>query len=76
MTTNFSSGYRDTASQPIRSIASWTTVDLQVRYAFDPIDDTKYGWLVQLGVKNVANRNPPFMINSTTKKMPIHWAGS
>lgn len=64
VTTNFSSGYRDTASQPIRSIASWTTVDLQVRYAFDPIDDTKYGWLVQLGVKNVANRNPPFLINS------------
>jgi len=64
VTTNFSNSYRDTVSQPNRSVSSWTTIDLRVRYVFNQQDDpSRYGWVIELGAQNVTNRDPPFLVN-------------
>ena len=60
VTTNFTNSYHDTASKPGRAVASWTTIDLQISYGFSVSDDR---WIVALMARNIANRNPPFLIN-------------
>jgi outer membrane receptor protein involved in Fe transport len=61
---NFTNGYRDTSSQPNRSIASFTTADLKFSYGFDA---TNGGLLKGTGfsvdVRNVLNRATPFVNN-------------
>ena len=56
--------YRDTASVPQRRIASWTTIDLQLRYEFS---DRSNSWLqgsrVVFNARNVFNVDPPFLNN-------------
>src|SRR4029077_11599387 len=63
LTTNFSDGYRDIVSQPNRSVASWITIDLQVSYGFAHASNPDHGWVVELGVQNITNHSPPFLIN-------------
>jgi outer membrane receptor protein involved in Fe transport len=61
---NYAGGYDDPVSSPARSVSSWTTVDLQLRYEVDPREQ---GWLsgcvFALSVQNVADRDPPFFNN-------------
>jgi hypothetical protein len=63
-TVNYAGGYDDPDSSPARSVSSWTTVDLQLKYEVDP---GERGWLsgcvFALSVQNVADRNPPFFNN-------------
>jgi iron complex outermembrane recepter protein len=64
VTVNFSNKYRDTASIPNRPIGSWTTIDLQLQYEPDRATDSVWqGVSVTLDVQNVADHNPPFLIN-------------
>ena len=63
VTTNFSHGYRDVVSKPARPVGSWTTFDLQVSYVLAPEDRRDHGWIVELGVQNIKDSNPPFLIN-------------
>jgi iron complex outermembrane recepter protein len=65
MTVSFSDSYHDTVSQPNRSVASWTTIDLRIQYTLRPEGNSvEDNWFIGLGVENVTNRNPPFLINS------------
>jgi iron complex outermembrane receptor protein len=64
---NFINGYRDTASIPERSVDSWTTIDLQLRYDFP--DEAHYGLRgtrIELNARNVFNVAPPFLNNQVT----------
>ena len=62
--TNFDNGYRDVQSVPNRSVSSFTTVDMQLRYR---IDGSRRGFLanteVALTAENVFNSSPPFLNN-------------
>lgn len=62
---NFLNHYRDTASDPQRHVASWTTVDLHAAYTFSSANG---GWLgdtaIALGAENVFDKEPPFLNNS------------
>ena len=62
---NYTDGYRDTLSTPERSVSSWTTVDLQVRYS--TAGRTTSDWLdntvVSLSLSNLFDEDPPFVNN-------------
>jgi len=64
---NFTNGYQDTASVPRRRVASWSTIDAQVRYDFP----ARFGWLhgtrVELDAHNVFNVDPPFLNNQAAR---------
>jgi iron complex outermembrane receptor protein len=57
---NFTSGYENTTITPVRQVASWTTLDLQMTYK-----PTGISWLrgleLALGARNVMNRGAPFV---------------
>jgi iron complex outermembrane receptor protein len=53
---NHDGGYRDTASEPRRSVSSLTTVDLQLRHE-------REGLRFSLSAQNVFDRDPPFLNN-------------
>jgi iron complex outermembrane receptor protein len=61
---NFANSYRDTLSVPNRSIASWTTVDLQLSYE---TGGDNLGWLgnmrFSLNAQNLFDTYPPFLNN-------------
>jgi iron complex outermembrane recepter protein len=61
---NFQNHYMDTASEPTRTVASFTTVDAQLRYEISPYDG---GWLantrLELNATNLFNVSPPFLNN-------------
>jgi iron complex outermembrane receptor protein len=61
---NFQNRYEDTASMPNRSISSYTTVDLQLRYELGSFDGS---WLdnthLELNAINLFNVSPPFLNN-------------
>jgi outer membrane receptor protein involved in Fe transport len=63
---NFQNHYTDTISAPNRNIASYTTCDLQLRYA-PPVFGASVlqNTLVELNAVNVFNRSPPFLNNAT-----------
>jgi len=62
--TNFDNGYRDVLSVPNRSVHSFTTFDLQLRYR---IDGSRPGFLanteIALTAQNLCNSSPPFLNN-------------
>src|SRR6185312_16083879 len=62
--TNFDNGYRDVLSVPNRSVHSFTTFDLQLRYR---IDGSCPGVLanteIALTAQNLCNSSPPFLNN-------------
>src|SRR5262249_21731598 len=62
---NFDGGYEDVASQPERSVDSWTTWDLQVRhdagFAFGPVSAKSR---IALNIQNVFDTRPPFLNNA------------
>lgn len=55
---NYYDGYKDTLSQPNRSVGSWTTIDLQASYAFPAS-----GLTVAVNAQNAFDRKPPFLNN-------------
>ena len=61
---NFTNNYHDSASQPNRTVASWTTIDAQLRYDIPAHDRS---WLentrLELNVENLFNVSPPFLNN-------------
>lgn len=63
MFVNFTNGYRDPTSVPARSIRSWTTFDLQLRWGIERngslLSDTK----IALNVHNLLNQSAPFFDN-------------
>lgn len=61
---NYSDGYRDIVSTPQRRVDSWTTVDLNLSYAFGPNSSTALaGTTFSLSAENVFDREPPFLNN-------------
>lgn len=61
---NHDGAYRDVASTPRRSVGSWTTFDLQLRY---DVARQSHGWLGDthffLNAQNLFDRDPPFLNN-------------
>jgi iron complex outermembrane recepter protein len=61
---NYSNRYRDNVSIPNRSVASWTTVDMQVSYT---VAVPNASWLDEtdllLTATNMLDRDPPFVNN-------------
>jgi iron complex outermembrane receptor protein len=61
---NYSDGYTDTNSEPNRSVASWTTVDLTLSYQTG-ISNKRGSLLdnarVSLVAQNVLQQDPPFV---------------
>lgn len=62
---NFLNDYHDTASNPQRRIASWTTLDIHAAYTFSAASG---GWLddttLALGAENLFDKDPPFLNNA------------
>jgi iron complex outermembrane recepter protein len=62
---NFTNSYRDVDATPTVPIASWTTLDETVKYAFNsehgPLADAS----LLLSVSNLLNRAPPYVANPT-----------
>jgi iron complex outermembrane recepter protein len=60
---NFTNSYRDEDTTPAVPIASWTTLDETVKYAFNsehgPLADAS----LLLSVTNLLNRDPPYVAN-------------
>jgi len=58
---NYTGPYRDPGSVPARSVASWTTADVNMGYQVDG----RQGWLADtqcnLGIINLFNQRPPFV---------------
>jgi len=64
-TLNHTNRYRDTEFEDNRPVASWTTLDLTLKYTFGTHkDDPPHGETVILvGVQNVSDKKPPFLEN-------------
>ncbi len=61
---NYSNGYRDVLSVPSRSVRSWTTVDLQLRYQTSREAGAILGGTeLAASAQNIFNRSPPFLNN-------------
>ena len=61
---NFQNGYRDIASQPNRSVRSWTTFDVQLRYALGTARAGRpSGTEIAISAQNLFNTTPPFLNN-------------
>jgi outer membrane receptor protein involved in Fe transport len=65
---NFQNHYRDTVSEPNRTVSSYTTFDTQLRYDLAPfsanfLENTR----IELNAINVFNVSPPFLNNSLTR---------
>jgi outer membrane receptor protein involved in Fe transport len=60
-TVNYTGAYRDPGSVPVRTVDSWTTVDVNIGYRADGGS----GWLANtqanLGIINVFDQRPPFV---------------
>lgn len=61
---NFDNGYRDVSSEPNRSVRSWTTFDLQLRYR-TPRENLGFLGNTEFAVsaQNLFNSSPPFVNN-------------
>ncbi len=61
---HFTNGYRDATVQPVRGIASWTTLDMQ--FAWKPVraDGWVSGLELAFNVQNLADRTSPFVNNA------------
>lgn len=65
-TVNYVDDYRDTESNPDRTVDSWTTLDLNVSYTFDALGRSTEGGdgtRLTLSIINVADIDPPFVNN-------------
>lgn len=58
---NHFGGYTDNVSTPARPIASWTSLDFQLRFVADGGSSLTEGLTAALTVQNVFDRNPPFV---------------
>lgn len=61
---NHFGGYTDNISAPSRSIASWTSLDLQLRFVADDTSGMLRGVTAALTVQNIFDRDPPFVDRS------------
>jgi iron complex outermembrane receptor protein len=62
--TNFANKYTNDVSVPESSMASWTTMDLNIRYGFGGRASTSVpaNTSVALNITNVFDKNPPYLI--------------
>jgi hypothetical protein len=61
----YANRYRDTETNPVSSIASWTTADLRVAYTFGAEDAPRSRPVeVALNCENLFNRYSPFAVNT------------
>jgi len=61
---NFDGGYRDTLSVPNKSIAAFTTVDIQLRYGINSAKDSFLANTeLSITAQNLLNSSPPFFNN-------------
>jgi iron complex outermembrane receptor protein len=60
-TVNYTGAYRDPGASPVRSVDSWTTLDVNIGYRVDGGP----GWLAHtqsnLGINNALDQRPPFV---------------
>jgi hypothetical protein len=61
---NYQNSYQDPGTNPPAGVASWATVDLIARYACRGCTGIVDGLETMLGVRNIANRAPPFVENA------------
>jgi len=65
LTTNYLSGFTDNVSVPARSVGSWTTFDLQIRYQPRAPGGWAHGLTVSLSAQNLFDTDPPFVNQSS-----------
>jgi len=58
---NYLDSYEDDLSTPVRSVDSWTTVDLRAAYRTPSGDDWTSGTEISLSVVNAFDEDPPFV---------------
>jgi iron complex outermembrane recepter protein len=63
---NYVPSYTDTIAVPNLHIASWTTVDLSIRYDASALSDSRWlhGATVSLAISNVFDRAPPVFLSN------------
>jgi iron complex outermembrane receptor protein len=63
--TNFTNKYTNDVAVPVSSIASWTTVDVNIRYGFGsrPSTSAPATTSVTLHVANVFDKDPPYLLD-------------
>jgi len=60
---NYSGSYKDNFSQPNRRVGSWTTLNVNLRYAFEETSSWLDGCSAALDVQNLFDTDPPFVNN-------------
>jgi hypothetical protein len=61
---NYTNSYRDGSSQDAAPVASWTTVDATLKYLFNADRGPLADLSLLIAVTNLADRSPPFVVNS------------
>ena len=70
---NYTNRYTDDRITPPVSVASWTTADLTASYRFLPERRLLGETVITLAVLNVANRDPPYLLNTI---YPVNYDGA
>jgi iron complex outermembrane receptor protein len=61
LTASYLDGFTDNVSVPERPVGSWTTFDLQVRYAPKAERGWQHGLILSLSAQNLFDTDPPFV---------------
>lgn len=64
-TVHYVGGYRDTLTNPSRSVSSWTTLDIQGRWTPNWGHGLAKGLTLALNIQNAADTAPPFVSRAT-----------
>jgi iron complex outermembrane receptor protein len=67
---NYVNAYQDIREVPAVPVASWTTMDLDLRYAIPHEMGIFAGTTISLSVINATNRNPPYVASAEPTVVP------
>jgi hypothetical protein len=73
---NYVNSYRNNHRATTVPVASWTTADANINYEFSVEHGALHGTSLTLSVRNLTNRDPPFVLSTDPVDAPINFDGA
>jgi hypothetical protein len=73
---NYVNSYKNNHGVTTVPVASWTTADANISYKLPVENGALHGTSLTLSVRNLANRDPPFVLSTDPVDAPINFDGA
>jgi iron complex outermembrane receptor protein len=73
---NYVNSYKNNHGATTVPVASWTTADANINYEFPVERGALHGTSLTLSVRNLTNRDPPFVLSTDPVDAPINFDGA